>query len=79
MLEKDKVYLADALANISHQLKTPLTSMMVMTELLEDSDEAKRKQFVETIGQTVRENEMADHVFTEIVKIGCRNNCISYR
>lgn len=50
MLEKDKVYLADALANISHQLKTPLTFMMVMTELLErEQDEAKRKQFVETI------------------------------
>ena len=50
MLEKDKVYLADAIANISHQLKTPLTSMMVMTELLErEQEETKRKQFVETI------------------------------
>ena len=50
MLEKDKVYLAEAIANISHQLKTPLTSMMVMTELLErEKEETKRKQFVETL------------------------------
>ena len=37
MLEKDKLYLADALADISHQLKTPLTSMMVMSDLLRDN------------------------------------------
>lgn len=50
MLEKDKTYLADALANISHQLKTPLTSMMVMTELLEkETEESKRRQFIKTI------------------------------
>lgn len=36
MLEKDKVYLADALANISHQLKTPLTSMMVISDILSE-------------------------------------------
>lgn len=47
LLEKDKTFLADALSNISHQLKTPLTSMMVMNELLmqEDLPSAKRKEF----------------------------------
>ena len=30
LLEKDKIYLADSLADISHQLKTPITSMMIM-------------------------------------------------
>lgn len=44
----DKVYLAEALADISHQLKTPLTSMMVMNDLLENEiTEAKHKQFID--------------------------------
>lgn len=47
LLSKDKVLLADNLADISHQLKTPITSMMMMTDLLQDEeDEAKRKEFI---------------------------------
>ncbi|MCH5321722.1 MAG: HAMP domain-containing histidine kinase [Eubacterium sp.] len=50
LLKKDKVYLADSLADISHQLKTPLTSMMVMTDLLKNEDKPdKRKEFIEII------------------------------
>lgn len=50
LLKKDKLYLADSLADISHQLKTPLTSMMVMTELLKDEqDEEKRNEFIKII------------------------------
>lgn len=49
-LEKDKVYLADSLADISHQLKTPLTSMMVMTDLLKDNqNNDKTEEFVDII------------------------------
>jgi len=46
-LKRDKLQLADALSDISHQFKTPLTSMSVMTELLEDSqlDEDRRNEF----------------------------------
>ena len=47
----DKTYLADTLADISHQLKTPMTSMMVMSDLLNDgqlSDE-KREEFTRNI------------------------------
>lgn len=36
LLKKDKLYLADSLSDISHQLKTPLTSMMMMTQLLSE-------------------------------------------
>jgi signal transduction histidine kinase len=35
-LQADRDALKDALANISHQLKTPLTSMMIMADLLEN-------------------------------------------
>lgn len=49
-LLNDKIYLADSLADISHQLKTPLTSMMMMADLMkEEQDEEKRKEFVAII------------------------------
>lgn len=49
-LKKDKLYLADSMTDISHQLKTPLTSMMVMSDILKDEQSAaKRNDFVEII------------------------------
>ena len=50
VIEADKLYLADSLADISHQLKTPLTSMLVVSELLEnEADPDKRKEFTDII------------------------------
>ncbi len=51
LLQRDKMQLTDAISDISHQLKTPLTSMMVMADLLSDSSlsEAKRKEFTKNI------------------------------
>lgn len=50
LLEKDKIYLADSLADISHQLKTPLTSLMVMVDLLKDEKNIdKQKKFISII------------------------------
>lgn len=51
LLKKDKQYLADTMSNISHQLKTPLTSMFVMTDLLSSPDlpEEKRETFLNNI------------------------------
>lgn len=47
LLKKDKIFLADSISDISHQLKTPLTSMRVMNDLL--CEEAlpleKRREF----------------------------------
>ena len=49
-IEADKLYLADSLVDISHQLKTPLTSMLVVSELLEnEADPDKRKEFTDII------------------------------
>lgn len=47
LLQRDKIQLTDAISDISHQLKTPLTSMTVMADLLSDPDlpPAKRTEF----------------------------------
>lgn len=47
VLHEDKAKLTIAISDISHQLKNPLTSMMVMTDLLRDKrlDDGKRAEF----------------------------------
>ncbi|MFS0781247.1 sensor histidine kinase [Bacillus sp. 1P06AnD] len=48
---KDNTQLTDAISDISHQLKSPLTSMMVMADLLSGTDlpAGKRKEFTRHI------------------------------
>ncbi|MDR1691853.1 MAG: HAMP domain-containing histidine kinase [Oscillospiraceae bacterium] len=48
-LRHDRLVLSDTLADISHQLKTPLTSMMIMADLLESAPEDRRAEFIENI------------------------------
>lgn len=50
-LEEDKTHLTQSIADISHQLKTPLTSMVVMADLLDDHDlpTEKRLEFTHHI------------------------------
>lgn len=47
LLQRDKIQLTDAISDISHQLKTPLTSMTVMADLLSAPDlpPSKRTEF----------------------------------
>ena len=52
VIEKDRTYLADSLADISHQLKTPLTSVIMMTDLLANEEDAgKRREFSRVAGE----------------------------
>ena len=48
-LQKDKDRLKDSLSDISHQLKTPLTSMLVMADLLETAPPDKQKELVRNL------------------------------
>jgi len=41
---KDKVNLKDNIADISHQLKTPITSINIMSQLMEDSESKDENQ-----------------------------------
>lgn len=51
LLKKDKVFLADSISDISHQLKTSLTSMFIMTVLMSDQGlpPDKRLEFTQNI------------------------------
>jgi signal transduction histidine kinase len=50
LLQKDKTALSNLIADISHQIKTPLTSLGVLADLLvEDPPEADRSAFVERL------------------------------
>jgi signal transduction histidine kinase len=55
LLLNDKRYLADALSDIAHQLKTPLTSMSVMADLLSSGSlpEEKKIEFTHNIDRQV--------------------------
>lgn len=48
-LQHDRNLLKDILADISHQIKTPLTSMMILIDLLEEATPEKRGEFVQNI------------------------------
>ncbi|MBN1777078.1 MAG: HAMP domain-containing histidine kinase [Clostridiales bacterium] len=48
-LRHDKERLKDSLSDISHQLKTPLTSMMVMADLLETAPPEKHAELVRNL------------------------------
>lgn len=66
-LKKEKIHLADSLADIAHQLRTPLTSANLTLSLLsKTSDESERKLFVrETEGLLAR----MDWLITSLLKI----------
>lgn len=55
LLLRDKTYLADALSDITHQLKTPLTSISMMADLLatDNIDDVKRLEFTKNISTQV--------------------------
>ena len=54
--EKEKTNLSNSLADISHQLKTPLTSIRIMLDNIEENpnmDEKTRNEFIEEISRQI--------------------------
>ena len=49
VLQHDKDVLKETLADISHQLNTPLTSMLIMIDLLENAPPEKQAEFIQNI------------------------------
>lgn len=68
LLKKDKLYLADSLADISHQIRTPLTSINLLVSFLSEpdlSDERRKKYACELYELLAR----IDWLITALLKI----------
>ena len=68
LLQEDKLFLERNLSDISHQLKTPLTSLSVMNDLLRDENlpAHKRKEFLDSTG---RQLERMDWLLNALLKM----------
>lgn len=67
-LTKDKIYLSESLSDISHQLKTPLTSMLIILSLMKKSDLTSEKRF-ELIRELDTLINRMDWLVTSLLKI----------
>ena len=67
-MKKDKKYLEDTLSDISHQLKTPLTSMYMINNLLSDEKLSleKRKEF---LSKNQAQLERIEWLVTSLLKL----------
>ncbi|HOB29288.1 MAG TPA: HAMP domain-containing sensor histidine kinase [Bacillota bacterium] len=69
-LQRDKTLLADSLADISHQLKTPLTSLFILNDLLSENPAAeKRALFLERMRAQLRRIEWLTSSLLKLSKL----------
>ena len=67
--EAERDILAEYMADISHQLKTPITSMMIMTDLLEDAAPEKRTEFIHNIKLSLNKLEWLVGALLKMAKL----------
>jgi len=68
-LQNEKSAMANTLADISHQIKTPLTAMMVMVELLETAPDEKRVEFISNLKQGLTQTEWLANALLKMAKL----------
>ena len=72
VLQQERDILKDTLADISHQLKTPLTSMMIMSELLEDAPPEKQAEFISNIQSSLHRTEWLVSALLKMAKLDAK-------
>lgn len=69
VLESERDTLSEYMADISHQLKTPITSMMIMADLLEEAEPAKKEEFVHDIQISLNKMEWLVGALLKMAKL----------
>ncbi len=71
ILEKDRVFLADSIADISHQLRTPLTSINLILSLLQTSDitDERKNELLRELSVLIRKTEYLVSMLLKISKL----------
>lgn len=69
VLEQEKENLAEYLSDISHQLKTPISSILLMTELMVDAPEETQRDFFLHIKKEVRHMEWLVAALLKMAKL----------
>lgn len=68
-VEAERDSLSDYMADISHQLKTPITSMMIMADLLEEADPEKQEEFIHNIQVSLNKMEWLVGALLKMAKL----------
>jgi len=72
VLQQERDILKNTLADISHQLKTPLTSMMIMSELLEGAPPDKQAEFIANIQSSLYRTEWLVSALLKMAKLDAK-------
>ncbi|MEN8906956.1 MAG: HAMP domain-containing sensor histidine kinase [Clostridiales bacterium] len=67
-LQKDKNFLKNIVSDISHQLKTPLTSLIIMNEILTNNHEMKLNNRLDFLEKTKNQLERMEWLVVSLLK-----------
>lgn len=70
--EAERDILAEYMADISHQLKTPITSMMIMMDLLEEAEPEKQQEFIHNIKVSLSKMEWLIGALLKMAKLDAK-------
>lgn len=71
-MEAQRDSLTKYMADISHQLKTPITSIKIMIDLLEDASPEKRSEFIHNIKYSLNKMEWLVGALLKMAKIDAK-------
>lgn len=69
VLVKEKALLTEYLSDISHQLKTPISSILLMTELMVDAPEKTQQEFLLNMKKEIRHMEWLVTALLKMAKL----------